>query len=128
MIQDKICVKNILCYANIGVGDRERDIGQRLSIDLEAFLDLSTAGKTNELSDTVSYVELSKSVSKTCLDKSKTYKLIEYLGSEICGNIFSDFSCIAAVKLTIRKPHIPDSEFNGEASIEIFRDRKNHKF
>ncbi len=118
---DYIKVKNILCYTKIGFGDEERRIGQRLNINIKAFIDLEIAGKTNELTDTVSYVELSTLISDIC--KEKEYKLLEYLAQEITDKVFLHFPKIKAIELYIKKPHIPCLEFNGEASISIFRFR-----
>ena len=121
---DKIEIKNIFCYTQIGFGDSERHIGQRLIFDVKVFLDLSLAGKTDCLNDTVSYVEISKKIIETA--KKQEYKLLEHLGESICEALFEKFQNIKLVKLNIKKPHIPDCDFIGDASIYLFRYKKTN--
>jgi|GEM_PF-237535 len=118
---DKIQVKNITCYAQIGVADNERMIGQKLCIDLEVTLDLYTAGFTDNLSDTISYVELASQVISTT--QAKDYKLLEHLSHEICSDLFARFSQLEDISITIYKPHIPNPDFVGEASVSLYRNR-----
>ncbi len=122
-MKDKIRVKNIQCYTKIGVADNERAIGQRLAIDLEVYLDLKFAGLEDELKNTISYVEISKSVQRTT--QLRDYKLLENLAAHICKNVFTEFERIQAIEIWVHKPHIPNPDFNGEATINIFRERKD---
>jgi dihydroneopterin aldolase len=118
---DQIRVQGIPCFTKIGVADNERVIGQRLLIDIEAFVDHHKAGESDQLEDTISYVVLEKAVYD--VTQARDYKLIEHLSSVICNKLFSQFSKILAIQIRIHKPHIPDASFNGQASVSIFRER-----
>ncbi len=118
---DHIKVENITCYTKIGVADNERAIGQRLKIDLEVFFDLSKAGASDELKDTVSYVSLVEIISSLTINRE--FKLIEHLAAEACQAIFKEISKIQAIGIRVFKPHIPSPQFIGLPSVYIFRER-----
>jgi dihydroneopterin aldolase len=50
---DKIVLKDIRLYGYHGVFPSEREKGQNFYIDVELFLDLGEAGKTDDLEKTV---------------------------------------------------------------------------
>jgi 7,8-dihydroneopterin aldolase/epimerase/oxygenase len=120
--QDYIQVQGISTYTKIGVADNERQIGQYLLVDLKAFFDLKVAGESDKLEDTVSYVELSKTVQT--ISQVRDYKLLESFGATIAQKIFQNFAKIQALEITIHKPHIPSPEFKGSSSVCIFRQRQ----
>lgn len=120
-MKDKIIVKNIKCYTKIGVAENERAIGQNLLIDLSAYLDLSKAAKVDELESTISYVEISKSVQQTC--QKRDFKILENLAANICQDIFEQFAQIQLLEVEVHKPHIPNPQFIGQASVFVCRSR-----
>jgi dihydroneopterin aldolase len=120
-LTDFIKVENIPCYTKIGVADNEREIGQTLIIDLQAYMDLRQAGNVDELESTISYVEFSKSVQNTT--QKRDYKLIENLASCVAEDLLQNFPKVQAVRVRVSKPHIPNVEFKGSASATIFRSR-----
>ena len=122
-MQDKIIVKQIKCYTQIGVADNERAIGQNLLIEISAYLDLSKAGLVDELESTISYVEISKAVQITC--KKRAFKILENLACNICQDILGQFSVIQALEVEVHKPHIPNPQFIGQASVFVFRSRNS---
>ena len=54
---DRISLHNMRFYGYHGVYEHEREMGQRFEIDVELSLDLAQAGATDELEDTLDYVD-----------------------------------------------------------------------
>lgn len=121
MQSDQIHLKGIECYCKLGVYDIERELGQCVHIDLELDLDLSNAGKSDNVSDTINYVDISNTVQE--ITKSKPYHLIEHLCQSICNGLFEKFSKLNAVQIHIFKPVINATGFTGSASVKIYRKR-----
>lgn len=119
--QDCISVKGIDSYTKIGVADNERAIGQNLRFDLEVYLDLGKAGKSDDLRDTVSYIELVKVVIQ--VSQGREFKLLEHLATCLSDKIFQRFDKVQALSIRVYKPHIPNPEFKGQPSVFIFRSR-----
>lgn len=119
--KDVIKVKNIGCFTKIGVADNEREIGQNLIIDLEVYLDLKKAGSSDELKDTISYVELSKLVQT--VSQEGDFHLLEFFATKIIKEVFKQHKQALALGVLIKKPHIPAPEFKGTSEVFIFRER-----
>ena len=118
----KINVENIPCYVSIGIHDEEKKMGQKLLIDVTVEIDSSKATKTDDVSNTINYVDIYNTVQKT--GKSKSYSLIETLAESVFEAIIVHPS-VKSVKIKVHKPHIPFPEFQGNVSVEIER-RKWH--
>jgi dihydroneopterin aldolase/2-amino-4-hydroxy-6-hydroxymethyldihydropteridine diphosphokinase len=52
---DKIHIEELEIFANHGVFQEEKKLGQKFLISVELFLDLSEAGKSDALEKTVNY-------------------------------------------------------------------------
>jgi FolB domain-containing protein len=59
---DKIIIKNLLVRGIIGINDWEREKAQDILINIEISADLSEAGKSDKIEDTVNYRTISKKV------------------------------------------------------------------
>ncbi len=118
---DQIHLKNIECYCKLGVYDEERERGQCVHIDLELDLDLSAAGTSDKVSDTINYVDISHAVQEVTM--VKPFHLIEHLCTEVCNELFKRFTKVQAVTIQIHKPVINAKWFVGEASVKICRHR-----
>jgi len=120
---DSIGIKNLEVYLSVGVGKIEREIGQRLRLQIKVFLPLKKAGQTDDLKNTISYVDISNLVRD--LARLKEYKLLEHFGERIAEAIFEKFFSVEEVEILVEKRHVPDEGFLGDSSfIELFRKRK----
>lgn len=122
-VQRKIAtlnVSNIPCYCSIGIDPQERKIGQKLIIDIHLDISSFRAVATDDIKDTISYVDIYKAVQKIAKDKS--HLLIESLADEIAMT-FLKHPLVLKAKTIIRKPHIPYEEFQGEVSVEVEREK-----
>jgi len=120
-VSDQIHLKNIECYCKLGVYDEERERGQCVHIDLELDLDLSAAGTSDDVRDTINYVDISHTVQEVTM--AKPYNLIEHLCTEICAELFRRFTKVQAVTIQTHKPVINAKWFVGEASVRLRRTR-----
>lgn len=84
----------------IGIYDWERETKQTLILDLAIAYDISKAGKSDNIDDTLDYKTLSKRV--IAFVEQSDFFLVEKLAEEICSLILAEFDTIW-VKLTLNK-------------------------
>jgi len=98
---DRIFITALTADAVIGIYDWEREVKQRLEIDLELWMDLRAAAKSDAIEDTLNY----KSVAKRVLAfvEASQYRLVEALAGEIARVVLEEFR-VARVRVTVHKP------------------------
>ncbi len=121
-MSDCILLRDISCFCKLGVYEEEREHGQAISLDLELELDLSQAGFSDRLEDTLSYVDVSLYVQE--LARARPYHLIEHLCNVITEGLLAKFPKLLAVGIEIHKPVINARCFTGRASVKIRRSRQ----
>lgn len=62
MSQDRIEIKDLLLRGIIGVNDWEREQEQDILINISLFADLSRAGRSDQIDDTVNYRSVTKQI------------------------------------------------------------------
>ncbi|KAA0543689.1 dihydroneopterin aldolase [Bacillus sp. BGMRC 2118] len=119
---DKIELNDMLFYGYHGVLPEETKIGQRFNVNLSLSIDLSIAGKSDNLQDTVNYAE----VYTLCRDivEGEPKKLIEAVAESICASILNSFPLIAECKIKLIKPDPPIPGYYKSVSIELTRGRE----
>lgn len=121
-MNDKIILTGIEVYGHHGCTEEEQRRGQVIKVDLEMFLDLSKAGKTDELDETVDYSQILFHVEQIVGGKSR--KLIETVAEEIAETILSEYEKIDSLKVTLHKPFANLPINYDDVAVEIFRSRK----
>lgn len=98
---DRIFITALTAEAVIGIYDWEREVKQRLEIDLEIWMDLRAAASSDAIEDTLNY----KSVAKRVLAfvEASGYRLVEVLAGEIARIVLEEFK-VARVRVTVHKP------------------------
>jgi dihydroneopterin aldolase len=96
-----IRLKNIQVYAYHGVHAYEQEHGARFEIDVELNATLDKAAKTDELSDTIDYVEVQKIVTE--VTTGKHFNLIESLADRLATELLDTFP-VQEVIVRVRKP------------------------
>lgn len=81
-------VQDLRVTTHIGVGERERAVPQRLSIDLEAVVAQPAAVMGDDVSEVVDYGHIVRTLRSICADRR--VRLLESLAQEIAGAILSD--------------------------------------
>ncbi len=118
---DKITVKNLKLFAYHGVNPEEKENGQSFIIDVDYFLDLENACKSDSLDDTVNYAKAVKTIRRVFTEKS--YDLIERAAQVIADALLEDFKEIEKVSVTVKKPEAPVSAEFDYMAVTIHRER-----
>ena len=116
---DVILLEGIEVPCALGVTEAERQMRRPVRLDLELEFDLSRAGRTDDLSETIDYGEIYEVVAKVA--GGRDHQLVEALGERIADALFDMFS-IDSVKLTVRKSK-PIAGVLEHAGIRITRRR-----
>lgn len=120
---DKILLKDIKLYGYHGVLPEERETGQYFYIDVELSVDLTQAGRTDELTNTVDYSKIYDII--VSVNKNNKFRLIETLAHNISQEILSTYEIIKDITVQVRKPDAPiDGDF-GWMGVEIKRSRES---
>ena len=78
---DRIVIKGLRELAIVGVLPEEHVRPQPLEVDIELLVDLTAAGASDDLADTVNYGTLAESVRRTLT--TERYELLERLAARI---------------------------------------------
>lgn len=115
---DRVLVTGMEFYGYHGVLAEEQRLGQRFVIDVELGVDLAPAGISDQLEDTVNYVEVYRIVKK--LVEDSRFQLIEALAESIAGELLRCVS-VKEVLVRVHKPGAPVPGIFGSVSVEIKR-------
>jgi dihydroneopterin aldolase/2-amino-4-hydroxy-6-hydroxymethyldihydropteridine diphosphokinase len=120
---DKMFVKNLNIFANHGVFEEEKSLGQLFILSLELELNLKKAGHSKNLHDTIHYGELCEKV-QNVFTKEK-YDLIETAALNTADFIMNEYPIVNGVKVFLKKPWAPIHMHLD--TVEIMLERKRHK-
>ncbi len=101
---EKITLENMSFYAYHGCFEQEQIVGTKYEITLTLTLDCSKAAQTDNLEDTVSYLEVYGVVKKEMNIKSK---LIENVAQRIINAVKNQFPQIVEVEIRLSKLNPP---------------------
>lgn len=118
---DKIIMQHMGFYGFHGVLEEEKTLGQKFFVDLEMSLDLSEAGRTDQVENTVSYADVYDDVKYFV--ESARYNLIEALAENICNMILTKYSQVTEVMVRVKKPEAPVRGVFDHFAVEIRRGR-----
>lgn len=116
---DKIYLKNVEIFANHGVFQEEKKLGQKFILDLELTLSLEEAGKCGDLTKSVHYGELCQGIEKEFTKES--YDLIETAAEKVAEYTLINYPIISCVKVKLKKPWAPIGRHLDYAAVEIER-------
>jgi dihydroneopterin aldolase/D-erythro-7,8-dihydroneopterin triphosphate epimerase len=116
---DRIFIRDLALRCIIGIYPEERREKQDIVINLEMGCDLSKAGRSDDLNDTVDYKAIKKAILK--LVEESSYLLIESLAERIADIALGD-SKVEQVVVTIDKPGA--LRFAKSSAVEITRMQK----
>ena len=101
---DRIILEGMQFYGFHGVNEEERVLGQSYLVDLSVELDLSRAGDSDKLEDTVSYSGLYREVRDVV--EGDPRNLLESTAQAIASSVLEKFP-VRAVGVKVKKPHPP---------------------
>ncbi len=111
-----IRVEDIRCYAFHGCMEEEGVIGTNFSVNVEVEADLSVSAKTDDLSETIDYVTVSKIVQDEMALRSK---LIEHVGQRILDRLMREFPSVQRSKVLVVKHNAPIQGDVKRVSVEL---------
>ncbi len=116
---DRVRLEGMVFYGYHGVRPRERETGQRFIVDLDVTRDLTAAGQSDDLEDTVDYSELSRLVKE--IVEGPPHNLLESLAAAIASSVL-DTDEVDSVTVVVKKPDVPIANaILDHASVEITR-------
>ena len=117
---DKVLLHGAHFFAHHGVSDAEQRVGGRYVVDVELTRDLSRAGVSDALADTISYSDVYRAVQE--IIETKSFRLVEALAETLAQTLLARFSA-NAVWVRVRKEPPPTAGIIDYAGVEIFRER-----
>lgn len=117
---DSILIEGVRCQAHIGTTAEERETLQTIEIDVELFLDLKTAGNSDQIEDTVNYLAVARRIQELTLENR--FHLLERLAEELSTEILTCYP-IEEIRLRLHKFPKTMMEIASAVAIEIRRKR-----
>jgi dihydroneopterin aldolase len=116
----RIEVRGLSLYTHHGVGEAEREVGQRLVLDLAFDVEACEATVTDRLEDTIDYGEICQEVALAAQERS--YRTLERLCAAVAERMLDRYG---ADSVTVRaaKPEPPIALPIEEVSVEVTRER-----
>lgn len=118
---DKIIINGFEVYGYHGCSDEERHTKQLFIVDVELYLDLKVASKSDDLGDTIDYAVVLADIKKIVEGTSRN--LIETVAQEIADFLLRRYFLLDSVKIRIHKAAPPVKEKFAGVSVEIKRSR-----
>jgi dihydroneopterin aldolase len=115
---DKIFLEGMAFFARHGVLPAERETGQRFLIDVTLYLDLSPAGRADDLELTINYLDVYHKVEAVVCGRS--FQLLEALAEAVATAILEGFP-VWQVGVRVRKPGAPLPGYFETVGVEILR-------
>ena len=119
---DKIVIKGLELFATHGVNPEEKRDGQTFVLDLTLGVDLARAGQTDDLTDTVNYAAVRKTVQRAFTAES--YDLIERAAQVVCDAVLAEYPAVEEITLLLKKPQAPMNAVFDYVGVEITRRRE----
>ena len=118
---DRIVLADMAFFGHHGVSDEERADEQEINVDVELEVDLSAAGRSDDLAQTVNYAK----VFAACREivEQGSFHLLEAIGESIATRVLADFPPVQAISVRVRKPGVPIDGRLEYAGVAIERRR-----
>lgn len=120
---DQIHLTGIRGYGYTGALPEEQTLGQWFEVDVTLWLNLSLAGQSDRLQDTLDYRSVIATIQH--LLKTSKFALLEKLASTIAEAILHPDQpypmAVQQVQVRLCKPAAPIPEFGGKITIELTR-------
>ena len=112
-------ITGLSLYTNHGVSEAEREVGQRLVVDLRLDVGETDATVTDSIEDTVDYAEVCQLVA--LIAQQRSHHTLERLCSTIADRLLADYE-LEGVWVKASKPEPPIALTVDEVSVEVWRE------
>lgn len=120
-MSDRVHVSGLEAYCIIGTNPWEREVKQKVRVDLEFDVDCRPAGRSDDLRDALDYRAAAKGV-RTLVEDS-AFQLVEALAEAIALDLLNGFPAAEAVRVRVAKPGAVRWAEN--VGVEILRRRED---
>lgn len=111
-----IAINGMRFYAHHGCFEQERAIGTHFRVDLVLETDTSRAEVTDNIADTVNYLEVYQVVKK---EMSRPSNLLEHVARRVGERVKNDFPSVTAVRVKVSKLNPPLGGQMESVSVEV---------
>jgi dihydroneopterin aldolase len=119
-MSDRILLSGIRALGVVGLLPEERERAQPFEVDLSIEADLSAAGASDDIADTVDYGEATNLV--VAVVSGESHLLIERVAERIADEVLA-LDRVEAVEVTIRKLRPPVPAHMAHSAVQIRRSR-----
>ena len=112
-------IAGLSLYTHHGVGEAEREVGQRLVFDIAFELDDCDATVTDRIEDTVNYADVCEQVALGAQERN--YKTLERLCAAVADRLIDRFGA-ESVRVKATKPEPPIPLPVDEVSVEVWKE------
>jgi 7,8-dihydroneopterin aldolase/epimerase/oxygenase len=112
-------ISGLSLFTHVGVSAAEREVGQRLLLDLRIDVGDCDATVTDRIEDTIDYAQVCESANLVA--QLRSYKTLERLCSAIADRLLEQFKA-HAVWVKAAKPEPPLPLGVTEVSVEVWRE------
>jgi dihydroneopterin aldolase len=112
-------ITGLSLYTHHGVGEAEREVGQRLIFDLSFEVGECDATVTDRVEDTIDYADVCQQVALAAQERS--YRTLERLCSAVADRMIERYGA-EAVTVRATKPEPPIPLPVDEVSVEIWKE------
>lgn len=117
---DKVRLHGIVLFAHLGVHEAERQVGQKIQIDVEMSADLEAAGRSDHLPQTIDYEKVYRLVEETVAQSQ--CRLLEALARALIDRLLAGFP-VDEVTVRVQKPNVPFQGTMSAVEVELSRRR-----
>ena len=111
-----ICYSNMLFYAHHGCFEQERVIGTHFRVDMRITTDTSRAEVSDNISDTVNYLEVYQVVKAQMEIPSN---LLEHVARRVGEAVLKEFPAVTDIKVKVSKMNPPLGGQMHSVSVEL---------
>jgi dihydroneopterin aldolase len=112
-------VSGLSLFTHVGVSAAEREVGQRLLIDIRLEVGECDATVTDRIEDTVDYGAVCEQV--VLVSQQRTYRTLERLCAAMADRLLSEYD-VHSVWIKAAKPEPPLALPLAEVSVELWRE------
>ncbi len=112
-------IAGLSLHTHHGISEAEREVGQRLVLDLRLDLGETDATVTDSIEDTVDYAEVCQLVA--LIAQQRSHKTLERLCGTIADRLLADYE-LEGVWVKATKPEPPIALAVDEVSVEVWRE------
>jgi 7,8-dihydroneopterin aldolase/epimerase/oxygenase len=112
-------ISGLSLFTHVGVTAAEREVGQRLILDLRLEVSDCDATVTDRIEDTVDYAQVCDTANLVA--HQRTYKTLERLCAAVADRLLENFG-VQSVWVKAAKPEPPLAFPLSEVSVEVWRE------